>query len=124
MTQARSRLAIGRTFAAFRSYNYRLYWGGQLVSLTGTWVQNTALSWLVLRLSHNSPLAVSLVSTFQFLPLLIFALFGGVIADRVPKRTLLICTQSVMLTQAVVLATLAATGLITVVEIYVLSFIS
>jgi len=124
MTQARSRLAIGRTFAAFRSYNYRLYWGGQLVSLTGTWMQNTALSWLVLRLSHNSPLAVSLVSTFQFLPLLVFALFGGVIADRFQKRLLLVCTQSIMLTSALVLATLAATGLINVVEIYILAAVN
>src|SRR5438105_1876090 len=102
---------LTRTFRALGNPNYRLFWSGQLVSQMGTWMQNTALSWLVLRLT-KSPLALGSVTTFQFLPMLLFTLFGGVLADRVAKRKLLICTQSMMMIQAVVLGVLTSAHLI------------
>src|SRR5262245_65138403 len=73
------------TFRALRNLNYRLFWCGQIVSMVGTWMQRIAQAWLVLRLT-NSPLALGIVTTCQMAPVLFFALFGGVIADRVPKR--------------------------------------
>ena len=74
-----------RGFRALRVRNYRLFFIGQLISLTGSWMQTTAQAWLVLELTR-SPLALGLVTTLQFLPLMLFSLVGGVIADRAPKR--------------------------------------
>ena len=108
------------TFRALRNHNYRLYWCGQLASLTGTWMQRVAQAWLVLRLT-DSPLALGTVSTIQFTPILAFSLFGGVLADRVPKRRLLVISQSVMLLQALAFAILVSTGLIHLAHIYVLA---
>jgi len=89
-------------FRSFRHRNYRLYFSGQLVSLTGTWMQSTAQGWLVYRLTGSS-LALGMVGFATLLPVLIFGLFGGVLADRLPKRRLLIVSQ--------VLAMVLATGL-------------
>lgn len=100
--------------------NYRLYWLGQLVSLCGTWMQTTAQSWVVYSLT-NSPLALGLVTTLQFLPILLFSLFGGVLADRVPKRKVVLVTQTLALLQAFVFGILVATGLIQIWHIYVLA---
>ncbi|MHB8575973.1 MAG: MFS transporter [Dehalococcoidia bacterium] len=111
---------LGRTFKAFGNRNYQLYWFGQFFSQVGTWMQSTALAWLVLSLT-KSPFALGTVITVQFMPILLFALFGGVVADRVPKRKLLLTTQCVLLVQALVLATLTATGLIQLVLVYVLA---
>lgn len=119
MTVASSRPPLRATFASLRIRNYRLYFFGQLGSQVGTWMQSTALAWYVLQRTHSA-LALGAVSTFQFLPVLMLALFGGVIADRFPKRRLLMGTQSVMAVQAVVLATLTATGLITLPLIFAL----
>lgn len=83
-------------------------------------MQRIGQSWLVLRLT-DSPLALGVITAIQFTPVLLFSLFGGVLADRVPKRRLLITTQSVMLVQAVVLAVLTSTGLITLPTLYVLA---
>ncbi len=114
-----ARPPLRATFASLRVRNYRLYFFGQLVSQIGTWMQSTALAWFVLQRTHSA-FALGTVSTFQFLPVLILALFGGVIADRFPKRGLLMCTQTAMAIQSVILATLTATGLITLPLIYVL----
>ncbi len=113
---------LKRAFSSLRVYNYRLYYGGQFVSQTGTWMQRLAQAWLVLNITH-SPFALGTVTTLQALPITIFSLFGGVIADRVPKRTLLIVTGSVSTVQAVVLAGLTSLGVITIWEIYVLALI-
>jgi MFS family permease len=113
---------LRRTFKALQNYNYRLFWFGQIVSLIGTWMQNTALAWLVLRLT-NSPFALGIVTTVQFAPILLFSLFGGVLADRIPKHRLLLVTQSVMMVQAFVLAVLTSTHLINLGLIYVLAFV-
>jgi len=115
--------AVRRTFIALRNRNFCLFWTGSVVSQAGTWVQNTALAWLMLQLTH-SPLAFSTLTTIQFAPTLGFSLFGGVLADRLPKRPLLLTTQSVMMVQAFVLAALTASGLINVWEIYALTLIS
>lgn len=112
-----------RPTAAFRSLrtrNYRLYFLGQLVSLAGTWMQEVAQAWLVLRLT-DSPLALGLTVTIRFAPTLFLALLGGLLADRVPKRRVLMLTQTVMLAQAVVMTILTAAGLITFLHICLLS---
>ena len=119
MTVSSPRPPLRSTIASLRVRNYRLYFFGQLVSQIGTWMQSTALAWYVLQHTHSA-LALGAVSTFQFLPVLVLALFGGVIADRLPKQRLLISTQSIMAVQALVLATLTITGLITLPLIYVL----
>ncbi len=102
----------GRTpsnMPAFESRDFRLFWFGQLVSLTGTWVQSVAQQWLVLKLT-GSAFALGLVTTVQFTPLLILALFAGAIADRVPKRNLLLITQVISTVLAIILGVLVATG--------------
>jgi len=108
---------LRQTFRALRNRNYRLFWFGQVVSSVGTWMQSIALAWLVLRLT-NSPLALGLVITFQTLPVLFLALFGGVVADRVPKRRLLLVTQSAMALQATALAVLVGFGHANLIAIY------
>lgn len=120
--QAQRRTQFGRGFSSLRIYNYRLYWLGQLVSLTGTWMQRLAQAWLVLKLT-NSPFALGMVSTLQFLPITLFSLYGGVIADRFPKHKLLIVTQSIATVQAIVLAALTTFGAIQIWEIYVLAVV-
>ena len=98
-----------RTFIALRHRNYRLFFFGQMISLIGTWMQTTAQAWLVLELTHSA-LLLGLVGVLQFLPLMVLSLFGGVLADRVPKRTLLLVAQSVALVQATILWLLVVTG--------------
>ena len=119
--QPRNLLAnLGGGFRALRIRNYRLYWLGQIVSLTGTWMQSTAQGWLVLELTH-SPLAIGLVTTFQFLPTLLFSLFGGVIADRLPKYRLILITQMAALLQAVLFTLLVGSGATQLWQIYLLA---
>src|SRR6185503_4768515 len=73
--------ALGRGFRALEVRNYRLYWFGQLISQSGSWMQRTAQDWLVLQLTH-SPFALGLVTALQFLPIMFLSLVGGVITDR------------------------------------------
>jgi MFS family permease len=94
---------LSRTFAALRHRNYRLFFFGQLVSLIGTWMQNVAQAWLVYELT-NSPFKLGVVSFCSGVPVLLFSLWAGVVADRVPKRRLLVVTQTVMMTLAFILA--------------------
>ncbi|HVA21874.1 MAG TPA: MFS transporter [Candidatus Micrarchaeia archaeon] len=98
-----------RTFLALGTHNYRLFFAGQLVSVTGTWVQTTAQAWLILQLTH-SPLMLGLLVTVQFLPVTLAGPFGGVVADRLPKRGVLIATQSAFAAAAAVLAALTWIG--------------
>ena len=109
------------TFAALRLRNYRLYFSGQIVSNSGTWMQRIAQDWLVLEIT-NSPLAVGITTALQFLPMLLFGLFGGLLADRYPKRRLLLLTQSVMGLLALALAVLTLSGQIQVWHIYAVAF--
>ncbi len=95
---------------AFAVPAYRWYWASQLVSGIGTWAQTIAQAWLVLQLTDNSAVALGTITTLQFLPMLVFPLLGGVIADRLPRRKLLIATQLVALLQAVALGLLVLSG--------------
>jgi MFS family permease len=92
-----------------RERNFALFWAGQLISGTGTWMQTVAMAWLVLEIS-KSPGILGTVTMLQFLPLLLFALQAGVLADRLPKRGLLLATQSLAALQALVLGILTVTG--------------
>jgi MFS family permease len=98
-----------RAFIALRHRNFRLFWFGQLISLIGTWMQTTAQAWLVLELTHSA-WWLGAVGALQFLPVLLLALFGGVLADRLPKRTVLLFTQSSSMLLAFILWILVATG--------------
>ena len=110
---------LRRTFVALHHRNYRLFFFGQMVSQIGTWMQLTAQAWLVLQLTHSA-LLLGVVSLLQYLPVMIFSLYGGVLADRVPKRTLLLVTQSISLVQAAVMWLLVVTGTIQVWHIMLL----
>jgi MFS family permease len=107
---------------AFHSRNFRVFWIGQLVSLTGSWMQDVAQSWLVLQLT-DSPLALGTMITLRFLPSMILSLFAGVFADRIPKRRLLVLTQTVMLLQAAAMAVLTSLGIIEMSQIYALTLV-
>lgn len=111
------------TFSALRHPDFRRYWWGGLISLTGSWVQITAQSWLVYDLT-GSPLMLGAVTLANTIPMMLLGLFGGVIADRSEKRHLLIATQSAFMIVSVVLAALTLTGRITVWYILSLSMIS
>lgn len=113
---------LGEGFRALRVRNFRLLWVGQLVSQIGTWMQTTAQAWLVLELT-GSAFALGFVSTLQFLPFTLLSLFGGLIADRFPKRSLLLGTQICGLVQAAVFAALVATNAIQIWHVYVLAVI-
>jgi len=98
-----------KTFRSLRVRNYRLYFAGQVVSMTGTWMQWVAQGWLVLRMT-GSGFLVGAVTATQFLPMLLGGAYGGVIADRVDKRKLLIGTQSTAGLLALILGVLVSTG--------------
>jgi MFS family permease len=104
------------TFAALAVPNYRRYYYGQAISLVGTWMQMTAQSWLVYTLSHSSTV-LGVVVALQTLPVLLLGPYGGVIADRVDKRRLMMILQSMMGVQALALGVLTLTGSVHVWEI-------
>ncbi len=108
------------TFRAFRNRNYRLYYSGQLISLSGTWMQTIAQAILVLDIT-DSKIALGTVVMLQFLPITIFVLIAGVIADRVPKRPFIIATRAVAMMQAILLTLLVWSGTVELWHIYVLA---
>ncbi|MDQ1355700.1 MAG: hypothetical protein QOF20_2466 [Acidimicrobiaceae bacterium] len=110
------------TFRSMRSRNYRLYFYGQLVSTSGTWMQTVALGWLVLRIT-NSGFAVGVVTALQFLPMLLLGTYGGVIADRLEKRRTLIATQAGMAVSSAALAAITLAGSDPLWAIYLLTFV-
>ena len=97
---------LGAIFSSLKHRDFRIFWIGQCVSLMGTWMQRTALIWLVYTMT-DSPFLVGLVGVAQFLPMLLFTLFAGAVVDRFPKRKILIVTQSLLMLQAFALAMLA-----------------
>src|ERR1035437_8422057 len=109
-----------QTFAALKHRNFRLFFFGQLISLTGTWMQNTAQSWLVYDLT-KSKLLLGIVAAVGFAPMLLFSLWGGSVADRHPKRVVLLWTQSGMMVLAFVFAALVWSKLVQPWHILVLS---
>ena len=112
--------AARRTFAAMRFRNYRLYFFSQIVSFSGTWMQSLAQSWLVLELT-GSGTALGTVVAMQFLPVLLLAPYGGMIADRFDKRRLIMCTQSMAGLLALTLGILTLTGVVELWMVYVLA---
>jgi MFS family permease len=107
-------------FAALKNRNFRLFWFGQVISVSGTWMQSVGQAWLVLQLTHDAFL-LGLVGVFQFLPVLVFSLFGGMLADKLPKRNVLIFTQSAAALQATVMFVLTATHVVQVWHVFVLA---
>jgi MFS family permease len=108
--------------SALRHRNFRLFWSGQLISLIGTWMQNIAEDWLVLTLTGD-PFWLGVVTAAQFAPVLVFGLFGGIIADSLPKRRTLLATQSIAMGLAFVLAVLTLTHTIQVWQVILIAFI-
>jgi MFS family permease len=106
---------------ALRNDDYRLFWGGCLLSNVGTWMQNVAQGWLVLELS-NSSYWLGMVGFAASFPFLLFTLFGGVIADRVNKRKLLMATQTAQMLFAFVLALLTYFKVITIRQLVLIAF--
>jgi MFS family permease len=118
-----SAAALGRqTFSSLSNRNYRRYFSGQAVSLIGTWMQTVAQSWLVLQLT-SSGTALGLVVALQTLPVLLLGPYGGVVADRVDKRKLMIGLQAMMGVLALVLGLLTVTHVVTLWEVYLLAFL-
>ena len=111
---------LPRAFSSLRQRNFRLFWSGQLVSLIGTFMQGIGQAWLVLELTHSA-LQLGLVGALQSLGVLLFSVFGGVFADRWPKRRILLCTQTAAMLQAAALWALIASGAIQLWHIYILA---
>jgi len=113
-----------RTFASLRRHrNYRLFFTGQVVSVSGTWMQNVALAWLVVELT-SSPLAVGALAFFRFLPFTLFGLVAGVVADRIDNRKLVIGTQAMSMALSAILAVLVLTGTPALWLVYLLAALS
>ncbi len=110
------------SFSPLRVPNLRIYWGGQAISLLGTWMQVTAQAWVVWELSHSEG-SLGIVSALGSLPLLIFGLFAGVWVDRLDRRKILIGSQTAAMLLAFVLAALVATKTVQLWHVYVLSFL-
>ncbi|MFH9658730.1 MFS transporter [Streptomyces sp. NPDC017248] len=108
-------------FSSLKIRNYRLFFAGQVVSNTGTWMQRIAQDWLVLGLTGSSA-AVGITTALQFLPMLLFGLYGGVLVDRLPKRPTLLVTQAAMAVTGLALAALTLTGHVQVWHVYVAAF--
>jgi MFS family permease len=106
---------------ALRHRNFRLFWFGQLISLIGTWMQSVAQAWLVLLLTHD-PFWLGVVAAVQFTPVLVLGLFGGILADMLPKRRTIIGTQAILMVLALILAVLSWTGAVQVWHILVIAF--
>jgi MFS family permease len=115
------RAAGARTFTSLRIHrNYRLFFTGQIISVVGTWMQNTALAWFVLDLTH-SPVAVGFLAFCRFVPFSVFGLVSGVVADRFDNRRLVMTTQVFQMSVSIALAALAFSGQATVWEAYALA---
>lgn len=117
---SRLRFAAGDTFRSLRIRNYRLFFVGQLTSQAGTWMQMVAVIWVVLQLTDDG-FALGLVTAAQFLPVLVFGAWGGVIADRVDHHRFMLGTQMAFTVIAAAFAGLILTDRLTIVPIYVLS---
>jgi MFS family permease len=113
--------AIRHSFNSLEVPNYRRYFTGQLISLSGTWMQTVAAIWVVLSLT-GSGVAVGLTTALQFLPMLLIGAWGGLLADRIPKRRLLMATQTLMAIPALGLFAVTATGVVAPWMVYIAVF--
>ena len=114
-------MANPERFQALSFRDFRLFWFGQLISLSGTWMQSVAQGWLVYSLT-KSPLYLGLVAAASSLPILLFTLLGGIIADRFPKRNILMITQALSIIPALILGVLTGMGTATVWHVALLAF--
>jgi MFS family permease len=119
----RSNASAPSTFSSLTTHNFRLFISTQVFAYTGGWVQRIAQDWLVLTLT-GSATAVGITVALQFLPSLLFSPYGGVIADRYPKRRIMVCTAGSFSTLASLLAVLTMTGHVQVGQVYVLAFLT
>jgi MFS family permease len=115
--------AAKRTFHSLRYRNYRLFFGGQVISQTGSWMQRIALAWFILQLTH-SPFDVGLMAFAQFTPYMLFGLFAGVLADRLDARRTVIATQTAQLVSASALAWIALGGFAQPWMLYTIAFVN
>jgi MFS family permease len=113
-------MATVERFSALSSGDFRLFWFGQFISLSGTWMQSVAQAWLVYSLT-KSPFYLGLVAAAGSLPVLLFSLLGGIVADRIRKRNLLLITQALSIIPALSLGILTHMNLITVWQVALLA---
>ncbi|MCM1973283.1 MFS transporter [Streptomyces sp. G1] len=121
-TAQNAKNAKNSMFSSLKIRNYRLFATGQAVSNTGTWMQRIAQDWLVLSLTGSAS-AVGITIALQFLPMMLFGLYGGVLADRLPKRPLLLCTQAAMGLTGLALGVLTLAGHVNVWHVYLAAFL-
>jgi MFS family permease len=114
--------AVRRSFDSLSVPNYRRYFAGQVVSLSGNWMQMVAEVWLVLELTHSG-IAVGMVTALQFLPILLFGAWGGLLADRFSKRHLLMVTQAAMALPALAMFAIVAGGVVETWMVFALVFV-
>ena len=112
-----------RTFSSFKYRNYRLFFAGQAISQTGSWMQRIALGWFVLQLTHSA-FAVGIMAVAQFLPFTLFGLFGGVLVDRLDAHRTVIGTQVAQLATAIALAAIALSGIAQPWMLYLVAFLN
>jgi predicted MFS family arabinose efflux permease len=115
-------MTLASGLRALHHRDYRIFFAGQAVALVGSWMQQVAQAWLVLSLT-NSPLRLGLVGSLNFLPVLLFAIVGGAVADRLPKRRVLVVTQSVLACQTLTLAALIWSGHVRYWQVCVLALV-
>jgi MFS family permease len=114
---------VKRTFSSLRYRNYRLFFAGQAISQTGSWMQRIALGWFVLQITHD-PFSVGLMALAQFLPFMVFGLFAGVITDRMDARRLVLGTQAAQLATGIALAWIALGGFAEPWMLYTIAFLN
>src|SRR5262249_40035607 len=112
--------SVRHAFRALRHRNYQLFFSGQLISLVGTWMQTVAESWLVYRLTGSAAL-LGVTAFCTQIPVFLLAPIGGIVADRYPKRLVMVATQSVSMVLPLILSTLTFTGLVRVWHVFVLA---
>lgn len=117
---AHVRQSLAEMFVSLRHRNFRLFWTGQLISVSGNWMNQVAQGWLVLQLT-NSPVTLGTVGALQWLPVLLFTTFMGALADRYPKRLVLQVTQTALLLLAATLGLLTITGYVRVWHVMVIA---
>ncbi len=100
---------LSRTFPALTHKNFRYFWFGQCISLIGSWLQTTAQQWLVYTITKSAFL-LGILGVAQFGPMLVFSLFAGVLADRYPKKSILLFTQTALMIQSFLMAALIWSG--------------
>jgi MFS family permease len=111
-----------KPLAALSYRNYRLFWLGQIISLTGTWMHSAAQGWLVFKLT-NSPFYLGLVGSAISMPVLLFTMAGGVVADRFFKRNIILAAQIILMILTLTLAVMVSIGVVTVWHVLVISFL-